>query len=139
MITDKIIIKELEEKKLELRAYEITIPSQNANVRTSGLQTDIEHKAVWGAFIHDENYNGLAENFDMKSRITLDIDATTVWDNVHANLFLSNPTIPVDDLAWKFHVPVAQSRIAVNYVDGAHFDAAKYPRKVTLYLIVEKK
>lgn len=128
-----------ENKNLELRAYDIAVPVQNAIVKIPGLRTDSEHTNIIGFFLVDTDYNGSAETLDTKSKISLLINGEKIVTDVHAHMFFVNRGVSLAESAWKFLVPVSSSLIEAEFKDSGKFDVGAYPRTVTLYLIAEKK
>jgi hypothetical protein len=132
-----INVIELNDSKLELRSYDIVIPTSAKLVDVAGLTTDNEHDAILGMFLFDESYKGDAATLDTKSRMTLKINDEEVLDNAHACMFQKSPNIALKDCIFKTNIKVKQSNIKPKFQDGGV--AASYPRIVTLYLVCKKK
>jgi hypothetical protein len=132
-----IKVIELSDSKLELRSYDINVPSSGALVNVAGLTTDNEHDAILGMFLFDESYKGDAATLDTKSRISLEINSEEVVDNAHACMFQKSPNISLEESIFKTNIPVKQSNIKPKFQDGGV--AGTYPKIVTLYLVCRKK
>jgi hypothetical protein len=131
-----LTITEIPDNKIEVRGYTIDISEASGKFSLKGQNTDSEHDMCLGFFVFDESYKGDAETYDTKSKISVEVNQKELVEDAHACMFFKSPNISQADSVFRCYVPVSQSAINIDYVDGGINPA---PRKVTIYLLFSKK